>query len=283
MGGSIALGLYTGNVSNSAAIPNAVNICETLVRANRWGGWLWAQSSRVDSNRNFIIYDFLHRMTAEFLFIIDDDMIHPADMALQLADRDKPMITGLYFHRSSDGNHVPVAYRAAGDAAEKRRGHGDATNTAFRPITDDVIEFLRRHNAPAFDGAVLIRGTSEHDILPEEDCVRKIDATGFGCIMLRRDALEQMSEPYLLDERGLNGDLVFYRNAMRTGVPLYIDLSTIAGHYQYTPLSVRSFCDYTWKREHDAELIRAGKYTPPGPREPDPRPITRLTEQDWNG
>ena len=276
MASKIVLGLYTGNVSNSAAIPNAIQLCEELTKADRWGGWAWSQSSRIDSNRNYIIHDFLHKSTAEFLFIIDDDMTHPADMPIQLAARDKPMISGLYFRRSDSGNHVPVAYKYDGEMEENRRGHGHGTNSAFRPVTQEVQDFLLKQRAPLVDGAALIRGTSATDYLPEDACVIPIDATGFGCILLRRDALEAMGEPYLMDEVGLNGDLVFYRNAMWKGIPLYLDMSTIAGHYQTTPLSIRSFCDFTWKREYDKELITQGKYTPPAPREAEVRPITRL-------
>lgn len=251
--GAIALGLYTGNMSNSAAIPNALQICEGLVRAHRWGGWIWAQSSRVDSNRNYIIHDFLHNMSAEFLFIIDDDMAHPADMPIQLASRDKPMITGLYFRRSSAGNHSPVAYRYAGEMLEKRRGHGQGTNSSFSPVTQEVVSFLSAHNAPPSDRSVCIRGSSPTEYLPEEDCVIPIDATGFGCILLRRDALEAMEEPYLIDELALNGDLTFYRNAMRKGIPLYLDMSTIAAHYHTLSFSVKTFCDYTWKQSDERE------------------------------
>lgn len=278
MASKIVLGLYTGNVSNSAAIPNAVGICENLVKADRWGGWIWSQSSRVDSNRNFIIHDFLHRTTAEFLFIIDDDMAHPPDMALQLASRNKPMTAGLYFRRSAEGNHAPVAYRYNGEALETRRGHGKGTNATYSPVTKEVMEFLKSHKAPAVDSCVCIRGDTRDEYLPEDECVIPIDATGFGCILLRRDALEQMDEPYLIDELALNGDLTFYRNAMRKGIPLYLDMSTIAAHYHSSSFSVKTFCDYTWKREYDQELMRQGKFTPSGPREPEDRPITTLED-----
>ena len=80
-----------------------------------------------------------------------------------------------------------------------------------------------------------------------DNSVLPIDAAGFGCVLLRRDALEQLEEPYLQSEPGLNGDLVFYKQCQDKGIPMFVDCSVIASHRQVGEIGVGAFCDFVNK------------------------------------
>lgn len=226
----IVIGLYAGRSCMSCFVPNVARIVERLVRQDLYGGIMQRQSSRIDSNRNFLIADFLEKFPdATHLFIMDDDMLHPAVMPEILLRRNKPMITGLYFRRDYSGNYCPVIYKAAGRTQDTRRGHGKAENDGFRPMTPEVMDFFARGGAPDHDREYRYL-TQNLEPLEEDKALLRIDASGFGCLLLSREVLEQMDAPYLLDEAGLNGDLVFFRNAMRRGIEHWADLSVIAAH-----------------------------------------------------
>ena len=79
----------------------------------------------------------------------------------------------------------------------------------------------------------------------------RIDASGFGCVLLSREALEALDEPYLRDEPGLNGDFTFYKQCRLKGVEVWGDASVICGHHQVHTLGLMDFAQYypSWEKE----------------------------------
>lgn len=238
----ITLGLYVGAYVSNTCPMNVAALVTELARANRLAGTQWVTSCRVDSNRNYLIHDFLNKSTGDFLFIIDEDMIHPPTMPMLLADRDLPIVTGLYFRRNEQGVHTPQVYKRKEDAPETRRGHGKAVNAFYEPMLREVNGFFEGlENVPYVNGPLIL---TKKDGSPIDTSVFEIDAAGFGCVLLRRDALEALPEPYLMTEPGLNGDLAFYKHAQEAGVQAYVDCSLIASHRQVTDLGIAGFCDF---------------------------------------
>lgn len=250
--GSISLGMYVGAYVSNTFPMNIAALVTELARADRLAGTQWVTSCRVDSNRNYLIHDFLNKSEGEFLFIVDEDMIHPPTMPILLAERDLPIVTGLYFRRNEQGVHTPQVYKRGEDAEETRRGHGKAVNAFYTPMLQEVNEFFSGlERVPYLNGPLIL---TKKDGSPLDSSVFPIDAAGFGCVLLRRDALEALDEPYLQTEPGLNGDLAFYKKAQEKGIPMYVDCSLIASHRQVTDLGIAAFCDFMNKFVEDAPL-----------------------------
>lgn len=266
MPNKIVIGLYTGRTCMASFTMNVANMVEHLVRTGEYAGLIHRQSSRVDSNRNYLIADFLERYPqATHLYIIDDDMLHPPVSASLLAARDLPIVTGLYFRRDYNGHYAPVVYKNAGKDIDTRRGHGNHANDHFVPLTPHVMEFLKNSGAPLTNKPFVFYQDADHTPMDSSTALLPIDGGGFGCIMLRRDTLEQISPPYLLDEPGLNGDLVFYRNARNLGIEIYCDMSVICAHNldgEY--IGMEAFSKHCW--ELDKEMRERFAYTEDGTR-----------------
>ena len=241
---SIVLGLYSGSYNCNWHTPNVLSLAWTLFESESYGGYLWATSCRVDSNRNYLINDFLTKTTGDYLFIIDEDMIHPPQMPVLLADRDLPIVSGLYFKRDEHGLHFPQFYKFVKEAPDERRGHGTAVNNLYRVMADEVTKvFMEWGDVPKTNGPLVV---SDKDGVPVTDGLLEIDGGGFGCLMMRRDVLEALEPPYLITEPGLNGDLVFYKRAKAAGFKIYGDCRVIAAHMQMTPIGAAAFTDVSW-------------------------------------
>ena len=250
----ITLGLYTSDYTCASFGPNILQIGVRLAEAGMFGGMIWVTSCRVDSNRNYLIHDFLNESDGDFLFIVDEDMIHPDNMPIILASRNKPIISGLYFRRDEQARFHPQLYKFKGKGVETRRGHGSATNWEFRDMLPEVRDYLEKLGMPAeaaVDGPMVI---TRQDGTPHDGGVMRMDASGFGCLLLRRDALEQMEPPYLITEPALNGDLVFFKQAKQKGIECWADCSIIAAHIHKHGLGLKSFVDYTWRLEEDLRV-----------------------------
>jgi len=252
--GKVVLGLYTGKYVSGSFPANVLAMSDQLHAAKKYGGVIWAESCRVDSNRNRIIYDFLHKNDSEFLFIVDEDMQHPPDMPVVLSRRDLPIVSGLYFRRGNRGMYTPQFYKLIGQSEETREGHGKAVNNFYEPLLKEVHAFFAGlENVPYLNEPMILTDKEGQAL---KNSLIPMDAGGFGCLMMRRDALEAMEEPYLRDEPGLNGDLVFYKQARAKGIEVWGDCACIASHNHNSPIGVASFCDFTWEFVKDAESLR---------------------------
>lgn len=237
----ITLGMYVGAYVSNTCPMNVAALVTELSKEDMLYGTQWVTSCRVDSNRNYLIADFL-KSKSDYLFIIDEDMIHPPRMPIILASRKKPVITGLYFRRNEQGVNTPQMYKRGEDSEETRRGHGKAVNAFYTPMIPEVNEFfVRAGDIPYINGPLVITDKAGK---PVSSGVIPIDAAGFGCVLLHRDALTKLDEPYLETQPGLNGDLVFYKQCQEKGIPVFGDCSVIASHRQVSDLGVAGFCDF---------------------------------------
>lgn len=245
MAKTVSLGLYSGKYASGSYAMNCLSMAWALNKKKMWGGSQWRSSCRVDSNRNYLIADFLEKSDDDFLFIFDEDMVHPPEMPIILAERDLPIVSGLYFHRNDDESYDPHFYKYEGESADTRRGHGTDVNSFYRPMSQEVCDAYAKLGELPYTNAPTIIGDGRGGAT--DKLLIPIDAAGFGCVMLRRDALETLSPPYLRDEPGLNGDLSFYKKARAAGIAVYGDASVIAAHNADLRIGLASFHDYMVK------------------------------------
>lgn len=247
----VSLGMYTGKYVSGSCPMNVLSMAWALKESGMWGGTQWRSSCRVDSNRNYLIADFLEKSTSDFLFIFDEDMMHAPETPIVLAERDLPIVAGLYFHRGEDGEYAPHFYKHEGESPDSRRGHGTDVNHYYRAMNQEVIDAFGEFDELPYTNVPVIIGDGKGK--GTDKLLMPIDAAGFGCVMLRRDALEALTPPYLRDEPGLNGDLSFYKKAKAAGVDIWGDASVIATHNSEGHIGLASFYDYVVKAMEEAE------------------------------
>lgn len=259
---SVFLGIYTGTEVISDNPPNLIDMTQALASAGMYGGYIRTESCRVDSNRNKIINSFLKETNGDFLFIVDQDMRHHPLSGVILANRNLPIVTGLYFRRDHKGNFCPVAYREDGEGPDWRPGSGGFHNTQYKPITIEVKDFIDKAGLPITDEPLVLADEKGRPLQagPKVDPLVQIHASGFGCIMLRRDALEALDPPYLIDELGLNGDLVFGKKVKAAGIDYWADLSVICSHAHREWIGLSRFVDYLWRIDSIMREAHPGAY-----------------------
>ena len=260
---TVVLGLYTGNYTSSTFTPNVLSMALDLESNGVLDkmGFIWEESCRVDSNRNKIIYHFLNDTDADFLFILDEDMIHHPQTPRLLMRYNLPIITGLYFRRNDNGLYSPQIYKYWGQSEDDRKGYGKDINNTYESMVLEVHKFYSELGGgiPAHDGPLVLCNEEGE---PLSSGVIRIDGAGFGFVLIRRDVVEKMDPPYLMDELGLNGDLAFYKKAASYGIPIYCDLSIIASHPHRMPIGIKKFSEFTHEIVETAERYREAHENP---------------------
>src|ERR1017187_1839200 len=117
---------------------------------------------------------------ADYLFMIDDDMLAPPDLFFKLVAHDKDITAALAFTRNPD--HKPVIY--------------------------DVIE----GKDPVTKRAYYINKFSMN--YPRNTLVQ-CDAVGFGAVLIKRKVIEAMAEPRFMGLSGCGEDITFCHKAKK--------------------------------------------------------------------
>lgn len=228
--GLIYVGIPRERMYMPEFVDNRDTILANLATAGVGCGYYQAQGHRVDRNRDRICGEFLaHKDKPEWLLMLDSDMEHPADCGVRLASWKKPIVGALYFHRGQ--THDPFVFMEAEPLKDKYGRY----SPAWRPLSDEVYEFLLENNVPIRDGAITITKTVNPPLV---EC----DAVATGCILIHRSVLEQMPAPWFEYRAGGNSeDLMFCKEAKAAGFPIYCDLSLICGHYSLVPMGQAQF------------------------------------------
>ena len=256
----ILIGLYTGNTVPDTMTPNVIDMIYDLIAHDQLAGWsssgakgfVHASSCRVDSNRNKLIMEFLRHPEATHLFILDADMMHPPQMPRLLASRNLPIVTGTYFARdtSGGGEYPPQLYHFEGVSPDTRPGYGKDVNNYYRMMVQEAAEFYASLPDIPYTNGPMVLTNADGGLI--DSAIIPIDAAGFGCVCISREAAEAIDPPWLQDEPGLNGDLAFYKKAAAYGIKAFGDLSLIASHIQTQRLGIAAFCDFINKSVSNA-------------------------------
>jgi 2-polyprenyl-3-methyl-5-hydroxy-6-metoxy-1,4-benzoquinol methylase len=106
----------------------------------------------------------------------------------------------------------------------------------WRPLRDEVYEFLTENHIPMFDGALIIDETLHSPLV---EC----HAVATGTMLIHRSVLETMERPWWeYRAGGASEDMQFCYEARNDyGIPIFCDLSTISGHYIFSPQGQAQF------------------------------------------
>lgn len=154
----------------------------------------------VDRVRNQICRRFL-QSDAEYVLMIDDDVVPPADV-LGMAGHGKDVVAGLCYAYVPSTGYYSVAYPEPGE---------DGVRPPRLPIGD---------------------GLEGHGLL-------EMELVGSACLMVHRRVLEVLDRPWFvteLDEDGLfiadSEDFSFCRKARAAGFSVWLDSDRVCSHYR---------------------------------------------------
>lgn len=200
---------------------------EVTSRRLRGGGGVldWESGVNVASARNAICEKFLAKSTAEWLWMIDTDMVFRPDTLERLlleADPEKaPIVGGLCFGVDK-GQYFPTLYDLTG--------------------TQDDITFVRYNEWTP-------------------DAMMQVFATGAACLLIHRTALERIRDfrhpdrpqqagfskafPWF-QETDFNGrvmgeDITFCLRAGTAGIPVHVNTAVQLGHMKTHPLTMDGY------------------------------------------
>jgi 2-polyprenyl-3-methyl-5-hydroxy-6-metoxy-1,4-benzoquinol methylase len=229
--GKIFVGIPRERVFIPTFVDNRDALLAQLQRAGRGVGFYQSESHRVDRNRDSIVKHFLElESKPEWLLQIDTDMEHPHTAPERLAAHGKPIVGALYFHRGK--KHDPFVFQRGPDGPD-RWGN---VQMKWEPMRDEVFDFLEKFNIPMQDGSLTIDNVDYNTLI---EC----DAVATGCLLIHREVLETMEPPWFqYVTEGYSEDLWFCNKAKYDyDIPIYCDISTICGHYHWTPMGQAQF------------------------------------------
>lgn len=156
----------------------------------------------VDWARNALgrmVKDRVNEYTGEkftHILWLDDDHVFNPDMALVLAANGDKDMVSALYYGRTD-RILPVCYVHGGDASDPYKHH---------PLVE----------------------------VPE--CLAEVDAVGFGALLMKRDVLDRVPEPWFtIDFRG-GEDMAFCRTAKQHGVRVFVDGRYKIGHIGTAPV-----------------------------------------------
>lgn len=176
--------------------------------------WHPVMGQSLDVGRNAVVRRFLEH-GYDFLLMHDSDATWHPDAIQRLVDRNLPAVTGVIFKRQIPT--VPTIGIEAGKSVEGSQMYG------FAHTINRILEKVERDGVPEDQNALLY---------PERpDDIEEIDGAGAHFMLIRRDVLVKMKEPWY-QNTSLNAgeDFDFCRRLKRAGFKLYVDYSVFTGH-----------------------------------------------------
>ena len=143
----------------------------------------------IHDSRNALVKE-AKRLQADYILFIDDDMIPPLDLFVRLYNHNTEVISALAFKRRPP--YDPCIFKWSFD---KKTGEIAATP---------------------------LRGMVKRG-------VQRVDATGFGAIMIKMSVFETIPEPWF-ELKSLGEDLDFCLKCRDYGIPIYCDTDLIVQH-----------------------------------------------------
>lgn len=173
----------------------------------------------VDQARNRLVKLFLESAEEWLLMVDADAALHPATL-VRLLSWGRPLVGALAFSRY--GPCFPTVYR--GRPADRQ---------GFVIQIDEVRAWLQTHPELV---------TSEPMVLEPrpEDALTRVDVTGCHCLLIHREVLESMPQPWFLGREdaehgggapdGSGEDFYFCEKAADCGWEVFVDRSCMAAH-----------------------------------------------------
>jgi hypothetical protein len=147
-------------------------------------------------------------MDADYLFMIDDDMLAPPDLFFKLVANDKDICAALAFTRNPD--HKPVIY----DVIE-----------GIDPVTKK--DYYINKFAMNYPRNTLVQ----------------CDAVGFGAVLIKRAVIDAMKEPRFMGLTGAGEDITFCHKAKKLGFEVWMDTRVKLGHLGAPTIITEEYAD----------------------------------------
>lgn len=173
------------------------------------------QDKPVDTARNLIAKTFMANPEYTHLFWMDSDMkFHPHTVKRLLA-HNLPIVSGLYLARTD--TPLPHLYD-------------------FSHISEDGCAMYNSHCS---DYAEWLKANPQQSDFPNAQCfdpdpaaLIKVDAVGFGCVLVERRVFEAIEYPYFESDPETGGaeDFDFCEKARAAGFEIYGDMTVQADH-----------------------------------------------------
>lgn len=155
-----------------------------------WDDFVTSEGTIVQKARNNIHKHFLYDTKADYLMMLDSDIIFPPKMVETLIAHNLPIVGGWYRDKKADDHH-PTVYDFN---YEDEQG---VLHWKHKPVPGKGLE--------------------------------KVDGMGAGCWLMKREvAVALGDEPYNMHAGG--EDLVLSRKLHKLGIPLYVDWEIKCAH-----------------------------------------------------
>lgn len=165
-------------------------------------------------------------MDADYLFMIDDDMLAPPDLFYRLAENDKDICAALAFTRNPD--HKPVIY----DVIEGR----DPVTKKEYYVNKFAMNYPR-------------------------DSLVQCDAVGFGAVLIKRKVIDAMAAPRFMGLSGCGEDITFCHKAKKLGFEVWMDTRVKLGHLGAPTVITEEYSDAWLKLNSEQRAKIYGQYT----------------------
>jgi hypothetical protein len=132
--------------------------------------------------------------SADYILMLDDDMIVPPDLAQRLIAHDKDVTGCLYYQRGG----------------------------AFHPVIMKAREFE--------DGTFKSSFISETDPIITNPGLHQVDIIGGGCMLFKARVFDKLLEPYFWWEHNAGTDIHICRRLSDAGFEIWVDTSIELGH-----------------------------------------------------
>jgi hypothetical protein len=216
----------------------------------------------VDIARNAIIELALKVPGLTHLFFMDSDQrFHPNTLARLMA-HDLPIVSGTYFMRTDTPWPHVYRYAKSGPAEDL---DGEEVDW-YQPLGLELSQWMGRHpewrerpNAWCYDG---------------NDGLVECDATGGGCLLIKREVLEAIGKPWCLSNPTSGGgeDFDLCRRAREAGYKVYADFAVqcdheakgaFIGHLEFAEtFQVGTDAEYDWASPLMVEVMPNNRRVP---------------------
>ena len=184
-------------------------------------GMICDSPTYIHLGRSRIANIFLERAESTHLCYVDSDNVLPPEAFLALAQRNLPIVGAMYFGRR--WSPEVIARNWTDD------NHHSAT------VSKQVRELILEHELPVVNRPQYI----------ENAPLLKVDVIGFGCMMIKREVLEKLTNEcdYIFGGHGqdIGEDVSFCAHAQNAGYEIYLDLGVQLGHLKTYDMTVADF------------------------------------------
>lgn len=171
----------------------------------------------VDVARNEVVRAFLQTDSRWLLMVDTDAVLHPKTL-VRLLSWNQPVVSALSFQRY--GPCVPTVMRG------QTNDTGDPFQALYATQVGEIRQWLLAHPTLLTSGPALL------DPRPD-DALSPTDRTGAHCILLRRDVLEAIDDPWFVGNprrRYSQEDMIFCDQVRSAGFEIWTDRSVTTGH-----------------------------------------------------